>query len=163
MSLLNVAVVSAQKGHVPLTVVQVQPGLTFVQLFQVIVAGAHPMLSVDAFQPQLKRYNYIGQSRESLSVVDEKLVIDDVCSIFGQCVKYVVAEAVEPEASTPSTLKNALTILMNSQRTATDSTKLPSKKQERNKKDQLFNDIVSLLERNDWTWNLEENHMESSL
>ena len=38
----DVAVISASRGHIPWTVVQVESGLTFVQLFENIVAGAHP-------------------------------------------------------------------------------------------------------------------------
>ena len=47
MPLLNITVISAMRGHIPWTVVQVEPGLTFVQLFEKIIAGAHRMLVVD--------------------------------------------------------------------------------------------------------------------
>ena len=81
MPLVNVTVVSSSKGHIPWTVVQVEPGLTFVQLFRKIVAGAHPMLEVDEGLSQAILSNvFVGQSKESLSVVDKSLLIDEVCN-----------------------------------------------------------------------------------
>ncbi len=47
MPLLNVTVVSSNRGHIPWTVVQIEPGLTFVQLFQKILSGSHPMLVIE--------------------------------------------------------------------------------------------------------------------
>ena len=153
MPLLNIAVVGARKGHIPWTVVQVESGLTFVQLFQKILAGAHPMLAVDEYLSQsVLEKVFVGQSRESLSVVDESLVIDYVC-LFGQHVKYVVMiQAAQGGSSSGSqTVQNAFVFLMNSQR-STDSKNMPSKKTERTKKDQLFNDIVTFFESKGWTW-----------
>ena len=60
MPLLNIAVVSASRGHIPWTVVQIEPGLTFVQLFEKIVAGVHPMLSLDAVLTGVTEYRNIG-------------------------------------------------------------------------------------------------------
>ena len=47
MPLVNLTLVSPCRTHVPWTVVQVEDGLTFVTLFQKILAGAHPRLQVD--------------------------------------------------------------------------------------------------------------------
>ncbi len=88
MPLLNVTVVSSNKGHIPWTVVQIEPGLTFVQLFQKILSGSHPMLVIE--DQALSKSALVGQCRDTLSMVDEKLVVDDVCSVFGQHVKFVV-------------------------------------------------------------------------
>ena len=35
----------------------------------------------------------MGNSRECQSIVDDNLVIDDVCAAFGQHVKYLVMES----------------------------------------------------------------------
>ena len=72
---------------------------------------------------------FVGQSRECLSVVDTKLVIDEVCAAFGQHVKYVVTRldsSTEERTSVIQTQRNAFTVLMESQR-AIDSRPLPSK------------------------------------
>ena len=138
MPLLNIAVVSASRGHIPWTVIQIEPGLTFVQLFEKIVASAHPILSLDVVLTGLQLEKVlVGQAREVLSVVDENLMIDDVCPVFGQHVKYLVLDGPNPDASACSTscssnLRNASTVLMKSQK-AIDSKTLPSKHQEQNK------------------------------
>ena len=131
MPLVNVTVVSSSKGHVPWTIVQIEPGLTFVQLFQKIVAGAHPMLVVDEGLSRAILSNvFVGQSKESLSVVDKSLLIDEVCNTFGHHIKYVAEHGVEPAGPEASTLQNAFTVLMESQ-CSLDAQKLPPKIQER--------------------------------
>ncbi len=35
---------------------------------------------------------FVGQSKESISVVDKQLILDDVCKLFGQHVKFSVVQ-----------------------------------------------------------------------
>ena len=88
-------------------------------------------------------------------MVDEQLIVN-VCSTFGQHVKYTVLLSVVREDSNDTKfqvkpLRNAFTVMMASQR-ALDMAKLPSKIQERNNKDKLFNDLVSFFESKSWVW-----------
>ena len=64
MPLLNVTIVSGGKGNIPWTVVQIEPGLTFIQFFHKILAGAHPMLVVDqCLSRSVLEMVFTGQSR----------------------------------------------------------------------------------------------------
>ena len=78
----------AHRPHILWTVVQVQTGLTFSALFSKIT---HPRLAVDE---ELARSRldkvFVGHTKESLSTVDEQLIVDDVCAMFGQHVKFTV-------------------------------------------------------------------------
>ena len=49
-------------------------------------------------------------SRECQSIVDDNLVIGDVCAAFGQHVKYLVMES-EPSASAEQVSHNAFSVL----------------------------------------------------
>ena len=155
MPLLNLTILGAHRPHIPWTVVQMETGLTFSGLFSKIVAGAHPRLIVDE---ELSRSSldkvYVGHTKDSLSIVDKQLIVDDV-RVFGQHVKFTetLATVREPQSSSVSSmaLRNAFMVLMDSQR-AIDMAKLPPKIQERNKKDKLFNDLVSFFESKRWEW-----------
>ena len=149
MPLVNLTLVSPCRTHVPWTVVQVEDGLTFVTLFQKILAGAHPRLQVDE-QLSLSTLDkvFVGHSKEAMSVVDEKLGVNDVCSLFGS---YLVQLQVTLQDTPQSqTLRNAFTVLMCSARE--DGRKLPPRIEVRTKKDQLYNDVVSFFEKNGWEW-----------
>ena len=99
MPLLNLSVVSTRKTHIPWTVVQIEPGLTFCQLLLKILGTTYPILPVDEVLSRSKLDKvFVGNSRECQSIVDDNLVIDDVCAAFGQHVKYLVMES-EPIAS----------------------------------------------------------------
>ena len=145
MFLVNLSVWSSSACRVLIqwTVVQVESGLTFSDLFAKIVAGAYPRLSVeeDLSHSCLEKV-YVGPSREVLSFVDEKLLVEEVCRAFGQHVKFSVCRPSSTEAATSQPLRNAFTVLMNSQRALDEGKKLPSKVIARTKKDELFNDLV---------------------
>ena len=71
--------------------IQVEDGLTFLHLFTKILAGYHPKLNVDdELAHSTVEKIMISQSKESFSVVDERLCLDDVCSRFGHHVKFMV-------------------------------------------------------------------------
>ena len=100
MTLLNLTVLGAHRPHIPWTVVQVQTGLTFSALFSTIAAGTHPRLVVDEdlARSRLDKV-FVGHTKESLSTVDEQLIVDDVCAMFGQHVKFTVTLPTPSEES----------------------------------------------------------------
>ena len=124
-------------------------------LFHKILGGAHPRLLVDE---QLSHSTldkvFVGQSKDSMSVVDDKLVIDDVCSMFSSHIKYLVQlqVTVQDAPQSSQTLRNEFTILMSSSRAMQSEKKLPPRVQVRTKKDQLYNDVVAFFEKNGWEW-----------
>ena len=152
-SLINLSVSSSRVclSLIPWTVIQVEAGLTFSDLFAKIVAGAHPRLSVvEELSHSCLEKVFVGQSKDLLSFVDERLVVEDVCRAFGQHVKFCVSRHEATEASKP--LRNAFTVLMNSQRALDAGKKLPPKIIATTKKDELFNDLVSFFEKEGWSW-----------
>ena len=146
MPVVNLSVVSPCRTHIAWTVVQIEDGLTFVTLFQKILAGAHPRLQVDE---QLSHWTldkvFVGHSKDSMSVVDDTLVVNDVCSMFGSHIKYLVQLQLTVQDAPQSwqTPRNAFTILMSSSRARESEKKLPPRVQVRTKKDQLYNDVVA--------------------
>ena len=61
-------------------------------LFSKIVAGAHPRLVVDeelSHSSLDEVHTGIGLTKDSLSIVDEQLNVDDVCAMSGQHVKFI--------------------------------------------------------------------------
>ena len=90
--LVNLTVLSS---HILWTVVQIEAGLMFSGLYSKILNGGHPkllpseLLCEDCTLDKV----LVGQTKEPLSVVDEQLVIDDVCPIFGQHIKLYVTPA----------------------------------------------------------------------
>ena len=71
---------------------QVKTGVTFANLFKKILAEAHPRLTVEEeLSHSCLEMVFVGQSKESLSEVDDKLPCSDVCKAFGQYVKFQVA------------------------------------------------------------------------
>lgn len=127
MPLVNLTVVSPCQTHIAWTAVEIEDGLTFVTLFQKILAGAHQRLQVDE---QLSYSTldkvFVGYSKDSMSIVDNRIFINDVCSMFGSHIKYLVQLqlTVQDAQQSSPTLRNAFTILMSSSR-ARESKKLP--------------------------------------
>ena len=81
IALVNLTISIACRTKIPLTVIQVEDGLTFLHLFTKILAGYHPKLNVDdELAHSTVEKIMISQSKESFSVVDERLCLDDVCS-----------------------------------------------------------------------------------
>jgi len=110
MSLVNISITEGHKVLISWIVVQIEPNLTFISLFQLIRASRHPRItvSVEMLRTELEQV-LVGSSKNSLSKVDENLV-DEVCVIFSQHIKILVRihEDVEESTSTTATLRNAL-------------------------------------------------------
>ena len=157
MPLVNLTVLSSTRSHISWTVIQVEDGLTFVTLFRSIIAGSHPRLHVDELlsRSTLEKV-FVGHSKEAMSIVDELLGVNDVCSLFGSHIKYLVRLQSlgldDPNSSQAVPLRNAFTVLMSSSRAMKDCAKLPSTIVVRTKKDQLYNDVIAFLEKNRWEW-----------
>ena len=69
-----------------------------------------------------------------------------VCSVFGWHIKFIVSVPEQGESSSHDVLKNAFSIMMESQRCICAQT-LPQPISEKNKKDKLFNDLLQLANR----------------
>ena len=138
-----------------------ETGLTFSSLFSKIVAEAHPRLVDKELSHSSLDEVQIGLTKDSLSIADEQLNVDDVCAMFGQHVKFIVSQTLAlvredaQSASAFSTLPNAFEVLIASQKTV-DKVTLPLKIQERNKKDKLLDDLVSFFESKGWDSRLSE-------
>jgi len=108
-------------------------------LFQKILAGAPPRLQGDE---QLSHSTldkvFVGHSKDSVTVVDDTLVVYDVCCIFGSQIKYLVQLQLTVQNAPQSlqTLWNAFTILMSSSRVRESKKKLPPRVEVRTKKHQ---------------------------
>ena len=169
MPLVNLTVLSSTHSHISWTVIQVEDGLTFVTLFWSIIAGSHPRLHVDEVlsRSTLEKV-FVGHSKEAMSIVDELLGVNDVCSLFGSHIKYLVRLQSlglhDPNSPQAVPLRNAFTVLMSSSRAMKDCAKLPSTIVVRTKKDQLYNDVIAFLEKNiDGNGPQEASHMGKSL
>ena len=112
MTFVNLTVQGSHRRYIPWTVIESLSGKTFSGLFEEILAGDHPRLIVNK---ELSRCTLnIGQSKDSLSAVDEQLFIEDVCKLFGQYT--VVLKVTEYTESSSQVLTNDFTVLMTSQR-----------------------------------------------
>ena len=84
MVLINITVAStsACRTLIHWTVIEVETELTFTGLFQKIAAGAHPRLVVEEelSHSRLDKV-YVGTTKDSLSLVDEQLVVSGVSSM----------------------------------------------------------------------------------
>lgn len=93
----------------------------------------------------------LGSCKEKLDRVDLELPVIAVVESFGRFLKYLVKEQQDKGETSSNTASrpNAFEILMNSQRAlqrSVMSRKLPEPVDERNKKDKLFNDLLTLME-----------------
>ena len=115
MTFVNLTVQGSHRRYIPWTVIEILSGKTFSGLFEEILAGDHPHLIVNK---ELSRCTlntvYVGQSKDSLSAVDERLFMEDVCKVFGQYT--VVLKVTEYTESSSQVLTNDFTVLMTSQR-----------------------------------------------
>ena len=108
MTLLNLTVLGAHRPHIPCTVVQVKMGPTFSAPFSKIIAGAHPSLAVDEELSRSKSDKvYVGPTKDTLSIVDKQLIVDDVCAMFGQHTNFTVTVATRMPNLPRSTLSQS--------------------------------------------------------
>ena len=85
MSLLCISAVLDGQSIIPWTISSVQPGQTFLGLYQQILAG-----SIECFQGSASKLQFsklsqavVGMTKDSLISVDIQLCMDDVCKQFG--------------------------------------------------------------------------------
>ena len=102
MTLINTLVFSSSacRTLISWTVIQVESGQSFKELFVKVAAGAYPRLPVDE-ELSLSRLDrvFVGQSKDSLSLIDESLRVEDVCRMFGHHVKFSVIKQETQNAS----------------------------------------------------------------
>ena len=100
----------------------------------------------------------VGKAKDSLDVIgDFSILVADVTATFGRYLKYYVKSSeVVPALSAGS---NAFEVMMRAQKTLTASSaqlRHPPKVPERNKRDQLFNDLISMVESKGLEWKSDE-------
>ena len=61
-------------------------------IFFTFFAGAHPRLVVDELSHSSLDKVHIGLTKDSLSIEDEQLNVNDVCAMFSQHVKFIVPQ-----------------------------------------------------------------------
>ena len=89
MTLVNISIIEGHRVIISWIVVHVEPNITFIRLFQIIKAGRHPGIccTTELSRTKLEKV-LVGLSKTSFSIVDGNLLVDEVCSVFGQHVKY---------------------------------------------------------------------------
>ena len=153
-NLVSVNVVCPTHTIVPWSVVTVSsPSHKFCDLFQSLKAGVHPSVptSRELCEAVIDTVA-VGRDKQSLSIVGMAMNVMDVCQTFGNFIKFRVIsenESLAPTGVDP--VKNAFEIMMNSQRQLRKP-RLPERIIEKNKKDKLFNDLITLLESKGLKW-----------
>ncbi len=119
--------------------------LSFSSFFHEIQSGAISTIIPDEYlaRAHLEKV-FVGQSRDVFSVVELNHSVFGVCSMFGSFIKFVVScSAVESEASAieagPASKRR---------RDENGSKLLPANIAEKNRKDKLYNAIITFLSEN---------------
>ena len=100
----------------------------------------------------------VGTTKDALdSVGDHALQVSDVTACFGRFIKYYVrgSSTTIPQAS--PIVRNAFQIMMCA-RKQQNTVRLPSPVTVRNKRDQLYNDLLELIKSKELEWRAEEVH-----
>ena len=146
-SYVSIHVASANKTLVPWTIVTLDPVDRFVDLYQSIQVGKFSIVKTSSeISAASLESVWIGKDKAQLSQVDKSLNVSEVCSSFGQFIKFVVLVDTGEGTSSLSVTKNAFVMMMNAQRTACQPS-LPRLNPEKTKKDKLFNDIVNTIDK----------------
>ena len=110
---------SANKTLVPWTIVTLDPVDRFVDLYQSIQVGKFSIVKTSSeISAASLESVWIGKDKAQLSQVDKSLNVSEVCSSFGQFIKFVVLVDTGEGTSSLSVTKNAFVMMMNAQRTA---------------------------------------------
>ena len=97
----------------------------------------------------------VGKNKESLDVVgDYDVLISDVIQCFGRYLKYHLRGTSPPQQS-QHTRVDAFSIMMAAQRSL-DAKRFPPDVVERNKRDALYNGLLSFLKSKNLRWEVEE-------
>ena len=99
----------------------------------------------------------MGKSKECLDAVgDNSLLVSAVTAIFGYYIKYYV-KCYSTQTVKPCARVNAFEIMLSAQ-ASLSSVQLPSPLTIRNKRDALYNDVLSLIESKELKWKADEVH-----
>ena len=175
--LLSVSVVIALRRRlVSWSIIEAaEVDLTFEMLFEEIKSGKFDCvpLSEDLRRARLLQVA-VGNSRDTLMTTSPTQSVINVCESFGKYLKYTVEINLLVSIATSSTtgvatgsavvLRNAFQVLMAAQRQKQSGDNgLPFAVQEKNSKDRLYNDLISLMKELDVKWNDPETHGEPFL
>ena len=150
--LVSIQIASSNRCIVPWSVVIVNHMDTFEGLFQSLKAGKYTIVPPSELlnQATIDAVS-VGKDKSSMSLVGKDMNVCDVCRSFGSFVKLHV-EQQRPDAPSSNTdTPDAFAILMANQRLLS-SPALPDRLQERNKKDKLYNDLISLVDGMGLKW-----------
>ena len=144
---------------IPWTICNVDPGLPFKSFYEKLCAGSLELFEQFASKLGATRLTstFAGPAKDSLSAVDGKLPMDEVCRQFGSFVRLSCDKVEVGSASTTSDTdvpvrQNAFQVLMMNQRALSSRTTLPACLEPRTNKDKLFNELVLLFGSRNWKW-----------
>ena len=137
------------------TIFQTDDGISLLKLFERMKAGriAFIVPSRELAYSNIEKI-FIGKSKETLTVIDHSIHLNEVLNAFSQFIKYNVVCSLMATLSsgvTSMVQPNLYTVLMqNSVRLSAAARKpLPYLLPKKNNKDKLFNAVVGFLEKTD--------------
>ena len=144
---------------IPWTICNVDPGLPFKSFYEKLCAGSLELFEQFASKLGATRLTgtFAGPAKDSLSAVDGKLPMDEVCRQFGSFVRLSCDKVEVGSASTTSDTdvpvrQNSFQVLMMNQMALSSRTTLPACLEPRTNKDKLFNELVLLFGSRNWKW-----------
>ena len=142
-------VTAANKTLFPWSVVSLDPSQNLGELFWSVQAGKYTIVRTSTeLAAAVLESNGVGVGRDkfSLSLVQKELSAADVCTAFRHFIRFTVSLDEPGVSFSLDVSKNAFEIMMQNQRRISKPT-LPDVLVERRKKDQLFNDLLRLVEQ----------------
>ena len=161
MALVCLSVVLDGQLVISWTVFSVLLEETFFSLYEKLQAGSVELFQQFTAKLQWSRLScaHVGAAKDSMSVVDNRLPIDEVCQQFGSfCRLHGERQEVASTqaASQRPVVLNAFQIMMASQLVQRKLSEPPLPiNTPKNKKDKMFNDIVTLFNQKKWKWSNE--------
>ena len=158
MALVCLSVVLDGQPIISWTVFSVMPGETFFSLYEKLQAGSVEVFQQFSSKLQRSRLSraHVGTAKDSMSIVDNCLPIDEVCRQFGSfCRLHGERQEVASTqaASQRPQVLNAFQIMMASQLAQSKLNELPQPiSTPKTKKDKMFNDLVTLFNEKKWKW-----------
>ena len=143
----NILVREANRTIVPWSVIPVEPTVNFSECFEEVKSGkfSNVITSVE-LSSCILRSAFIGQDKATAnSAVEITVNVVSVCSVFGWHIKFIVSVPEQGESSSHDVLKNAFSIMMESQRRICAQT-LPQPISEKIKRTNS-NDLLQLANR----------------
>ena len=146
----NILVRETIRTIVPWSVISVEPTVNFTECFLEVKSGKLSNVSTSLeLSSSILRSAFVEQDKTTANSTVELMVnIVSECSVFGWHIKFIVLVPEQGESCSHDVLKNAFSIMMESQHHICAQT-LPQPIPERSKNDKLFNDLLQLANRRD--------------